>query len=259
MNDIVFAGKHVLTYNVSRHKHKTWELIYCTGDSGRLIFSDREMPYAEGDIVVIPPDMPHENVSSEGFTNIHLNVENATLAYRQPTIVHDDGNHSLLHLFADAYYLFCGNPERRAALLSSYGNLIVRHISLSQATRPRNRIVEEIEQSIVQNYANPNYELDEVLSAMPYCYDYLCRLFRQEVCTTPHKYLTNLRLQVAADMLLSGYAEGGIAEIAHMCGFRDPLYFSRLFKKRYQASPSAYSRQKAQPAPEDPDSQKIMD
>lgn len=259
MNDIVFAGKHVLTYNVSRHKHKTWELIYCTGDSGRLIFSDREMPYAEGDIVVIPPDMPHENVSSEGFTNIHLNVDNATLAYRQPTIVHDDGNHSLLHLFADAYYLFCGNPERRAALLSSYGNLIVRHISLSQATRPRNRIVEEIEQSIVQNYANPNYELDEVLSAMPYCYDYLCRLFRQEVCTTPHKYLTNLRLQVAADMLLSGYAEGGIAEIAHMCGFRDPLYFSRLFKKRYQASPSAYSRQKAQPAPEDPDSQKIMD
>lgn len=258
MNDIVFAGKHMLTYNVSRHKHKTWELIYCTGDSGKLIFADRELPYAQGDIVVIPPDMPHENVSSAGFTNIHLNVENATLAFRQPAVVRDDGNHSLLHLFEDAHYLFCGDPERRAALLSAYGNLIVRHISLNRAARPRNRIVEEIEQSIVQNYANPNYELDEVLAAMPYCYDYLCRLFRQEVRTTPHKFLTNLRLQVAADMLLSGYAEGGIAEIAHTCGFRDPLYFSRLFKKRYQVSPSAYSRQRALPAAEDSDSQKII-
>ena len=259
MNDIIFAGKHVLTYNVSRHKHKNWELIYCTGDSGKFVFSDLELPYTEGDIVIIPPEIPHENVSSAGFTNIHLNIDQATLAFRQPTVVRDDGNHSLLHLFSDSYYLFCGDPERRAALLSSYGNLIVRHISLNRAAHPKNRVVEEIEQSIVQNYANPNYELDAVLSSMPYCYDYLCRLFRQEVCTTPHKYLTNLRLQVAADMLLSGYTEGGIAEIAHMCGFRDPLYFSRLFKKRYEVSPSVYCRQKLQEQSgnEDSDSQKI--
>ena len=165
MNDIIFAGKHVLTYNVSRHKHKNWELVYCTGDSGKFVFSDFELPYAEGDIVIIPPEVPHENVSSDGFTNIHLNVENATLSFRQPTVVRDDGNQTILHLFADAYYLFCGDAERRAALLSSYGNLIVRHIGLSRASRPKNRVVEAIEQSIVQNYANPNYELDEVLSS----------------------------------------------------------------------------------------------
>ena len=255
----IFAGKHVLTYNVSRHKHKNWELVYCTRDSGAFVFDGLELPYREGDIVVIPPQTPHEIISSGGFTNIHLNIDNATLTFRQPAVVRDDVNQSLLHLFADAYYLFTGDPARRAALLSSYGNLIVRHVSLSRAARPKNRVVEEIEQSIVQNYANPNYELDEALSSMPYCYDYLCRLFRQETCTTPHKYLTNLRLQVAADLLLSGHAEGGISEIAHACGFRDPLYFSRLFKKRYDVSPSEYARQKQQQRTEiaDSDSQKI--
>ena len=259
MNDIIFAGRHLLAYNVSRHKHKNWELVYCTGESGRFIFEDFELPYAEGDVVVIPPDTPHENKSSGGFTNIHLNIDNATLSLRKPALMRDDANQSLRHLFADAHYIFRGDPEIRAALLSSYGNLIVRHISLSRTSHPRNRIVEEIEQSIMLNYANPNFELDAFLSSMPYSYDYLCRMFRQEVCTTPHKYLTNLRLHVPADMLASGSAEGGIAKIAHICGFRDPLYFSRLFKKRYDVSPGEYSRQKATLLPEtsDSDSHKI--
>ena len=259
MNDIIFAGKHVLTYNVSRHQHKNWELVYCTGESGKFVFSGLELPYAQGDIVIIPPEVPHENVSCAGFTNIHLNIDNATLSFRQPTLVRDDMNQTILHLFADAYYLFCGAPERRAALLSAYGSLIVRHVTLSQASKPCNRVVEAIEQSIAQHYADPDYELDEVLASMPYCYDYLCRLFRQEVNTTPHKYLTNLRLQVAADMLLSGCTDGGIAEIARLCGFRDPLYFSRLFRKRYDVSPSAYCQQKLQESDvaRDSDSQKI--
>lgn len=240
MNDIIFAGKHVLTYNVRRHSHHSWELIYCTGSSGRIVFDDAALDYAEGDVVVIPPDMPHENVSGEGFTNIHLNLDDATFSFRQPQLLHDDLNRSLLHLFADAYYVFSGDPVRRAALTSAYGNLIVRFITVGCSVGPRNPVVEAIEQSILQNYANPNYKLDEVLATMPYCYDYLCRLFRQEVCITPHRYLTNLRLQAAADLLCSGNDCGSMTEVARMCGFRDPLYFSRLFKKKYQASPSAY-------------------
>ena len=31
MNDIVYAGKHSVTFRVPRHEHDTWELIYCTG------------------------------------------------------------------------------------------------------------------------------------------------------------------------------------------------------------------------------------
>lgn len=258
MNDIVFAGRHMLTRNVTRHKHRTWELIYCTGASGKLVFSGLELPYGVGDVAVIPPDTPHENVNSEGLTNIHLNIDHASLAFRQPVVVRDDTNGSLLHLFADAYFLFCGEPERRAALLPFYGDLIVRHVSLCAPHR-RNPMVEEIEQSIIQHCTDPNYELDRVLSAMPYCSDYLCRLFREELHTTPGKFLTELRLQRAADMLLAGGEKTAVSEIARLCGFRDPLYFSRMFKKRYQVSPSRYAVMQREEAREmDSDSQKII-
>ena len=52
-----------------------------------------------------------------------------------------------------------------------------------------------------------------------------------------------------------------IADIAMMCGFRDPLYFSKMFKKKYGMAPSHYC--KAKRGPEDlseltSDSVKVM-
>ena len=35
MNHIIYAGKHALTWTVSQHLHKGWELIYCTGGTTR--------------------------------------------------------------------------------------------------------------------------------------------------------------------------------------------------------------------------------
>lgn len=244
MNSIIYAGKHILTQCVSLHKHATWELVYCTSRSGRFIFDHLEIPYAEGDVVVIPPQTPHENVSENGFTNIHLNIDEAMLPFRGPALIRDDSNQAFLHLFSDAYSLFCGDPERKAALLDAYGSLIVRCMAVYHTARPKSRIVEQIEQSIVHNYADANYDLDAVLRSMPYSYDYLCRMLRKELGMTPHKYLTNLRLQDAAGLLCGVHASGSITEVAHLCGFRNSLYFSRLFKKKYGVSPKEYYQQK---------------
>lgn len=261
MNDIVFAGKHFLTYSVSRHKHDSWELVYCTRDSGTFVFDGLRLPYSVGDIVVIPPDVPHENVSENGFTNIHLNIINAALPFRQPVIIRDDANHSILHLFSDAYYHFSGSHEKRMLLLPAYGSLIVKSMAANQSAHPKNRVAEEIERNIVQNYANANYELDAFLHTMPYCYDHLCKIFRKELGMTPHKYLTNLRLQAAAELLCSAHNSGNITEVALLCGFKNPLYFSRLFKKKYEVSPKEYYRRKLeekQHEAHDSDSQKII-
>ena len=79
---------------------------------------------------------------------------------------------------------------------------------------------------------------------------------------TPHKFLTDRRLQTAASMLRSQYNDGNVTEVARLCGFREPLYFSRMFKKKYGMSPSFYyAAKRANEPPEsvpDPDSMKIM-
>ena len=48
-------------------------------------------------------------------------------------------------------------------------------------------------------------------------------------------YLIRLRLKKAVNMLLSGVS---VTETAINVGYRDPLYFSRLYKKYFGISPS---------------------
>ena len=243
MNEIIYAGKHLITFSVSRHAHNSWELIYCTGGSGRIIFDNSDIVYKAGDVVLIPPLVYHQNESETGFTNIHLNVRDPALNLRRPNVIHDDGNHFILDAFTAAFYYFGSNPGKQTLLLSAYANLIVSLISNCLSMPVRNPIVEEISKNIILSYPDENFELDQYLRTLPFNYDYLRKLFKSEAGVTPHQFLSDTRLQAAAERL--SFTEGrqvNISEIAHLCGFREPLYFSKIFRKKYGMSPSQYQR-----------------
>lgn len=263
MNDIVYAGKHSVTYRVPRHQHDTWELIYCTGQGGELRFDGFTLPYSKGSIAVIPPFTPHSNISQDGFTNIHVNLMNGTLNFSEPLVIQDDGNRSVLSVFSGIYFQFYENAEQRETLLSAYGNLLVAYLLAYRKTSSLSKIAQQIERHIIRHYVDPGYALDDYLKSLPYNYDYLRKLFQKELGMTPLQYLNDKRLQTAASMLRAEYNDGNVTEVARQCGFREPLYFSRMFKKKYGVSPSFYyaegrkSDPSDAPAP-DPDSMKIM-
>ena len=216
MNEIIYAGKHLITFSVSRHAHSSWEFIYCTSGSGRLSFDSGVIPYQTGD---------------------------PALNLRRPTIVHDDGNHFILDAFTAAFYYFGSSPGKQSLLLSAYANLIVNLIANSLSTPTRNPIVEEIVKSLILSYPDENFELDQYLRTLPFNYDYLRKLFKNEVGVTPHQFLSDTRLQAAAERLsFTDGKQANISEVAHLCGFREPLYFSKIFRKKYGLSPSQYQR-----------------
>lgn len=241
MNNIIYVGKHMLTMSVVRHAHSAWELVYCTEGTGTFHFDDFDLVYQKGDIVVIPPYIPHSNSSQDGFTNIHLNMSDTALSFKSPVVIQDDSNQFILNAFQGAFFHFNGDPEHRRILLSPYGDLIYCYLIAYHKSQPLSKVVEEIESNIIQNYPDCNYELDKYLQSFPFSYDYLRKLFKKELGVTPHRYLSDKRLQTAADMLAYGYTDSNnIAEISQLCGFREPLYFSRMFKKKYGVAPSYY-------------------
>ena len=241
MNQIIYAGKQVLTYSVSLHAHSSWELIYCTGGSGQLHFDSLSLSYREGDLVIIPPLFFHRNESDAGFTNIHLNYLEPQLNFKVPTVIREDGNRFLLDAFKAAFYVFSVDPGKQSILLASYANLIINLIQANLEAPAYSAVVEEIENCIIRNYPDESFELGRYLHSLPFNYDYLRKLFKQETGITPHQLLSDIRLQAAAEQLGFADARGAsISEIAHLCGFREPLYFSRMFKKKYGVSPSQY-------------------
>lgn len=261
MNDIVYAGKHAFKTAVTRHQHKDLELIYCTSGSGLMLFDELSLPYGEGDIVVIPPYMPHANSSSVGFTNLHINLAEPTVVTKQPFIVRDDSDRFLLNAFSAVFFHYSGLDHRSAPLLSAYGNLIASYLQYYEQATPRSSPVEEIESAIIHNFPDADFELDSYLRTFPFNYDYLRKLFKKELGITPYQYLIDKRLQAAADYLcvLEG-EEGSISDISRQCGFREPLYFSRMFKKKYGVAPSYYAefrREEKEGFARDPESVKI--
>lgn len=242
MNDITFVGRHTTVFTVAQHAHESWEYVYCTAGGGTFHFEDGSLSYKKGDVVVIPPNIPHSNDSQQGFNNIHINMASPILTMKEPTIIVDDSNQFLLNAFKAAFYHFYSDRKERTALLSAYGNLISYYLIAYQTGSPRSSVVDEIEHHIINHYSDCDYKLDDYLESLPFSCDYLRKLFQKEFGVTPHQYLNNKRLQIAAETLSN--CSDTVADIAVMCGFRDPLYFSRMFKKKYGVSPSHYSRMK---------------
>ena len=70
---------------------------------------------------------------------------------------------------------------------------------------------------------------------------YISKIFKAETGDTPIRYLINIRLEKAKELLENGW-EGSIQEVAMEVGYDDAYHFSKLFKKRYGVSPSKVMR-----------------
>lgn len=69
----------------------------------------------------------------------------------------------------------------------------------------------------------------------------LSHLFREQMDMTPMQYRERHRIQRAREKLLMSAAP--ISQIAYEVGFRDPLYFSRVFRRYTKKSPREFRRQ----------------
>ena len=67
---------------------------------------------------------------------------------------------------------------------------------------------------------------------------YFSRLFRRHVGMSPKQYILHLRMEAAKNLLAT--TNYSVKEIALTVGFRDPLYFSKLFLKATSLTPSAF-------------------
>lgn len=105
----------------------------------------------------------------------------------------------------------------------------------------KNATVERIKNKITVSYSDPDFDLPSYLNKFGLNPDYLSRLFKARYYLTPHAYLIKQRLN-KAKTILSGAdrLNYSVKKVALLCGFNDPLYFSRLFKKTFNLSPSDY-------------------
>ena len=98
-------------------------------------------------------------------------------------------------------------------------------------------VVGKAEDYIKEHYAD-DLSLDDIARQVDISPYYFSKLFKQETGDTFIEYLTRIRINKAREYLADDKLN--IKEICAMCGYTDPNYFSRIFKKYEGVTPSEF-------------------
>ena len=99
-------------------------------------------------------------------------------------------------------------------------------------------VVKEVMAYIDDNFSDDELSLNKLAAHVNFSPNHLSAVFRQETGQTFIKYLTDYRLEKAKEMLLGTSKKS--AEISLLVGYKDPHYFSYLFKKTQGMTTTQY-------------------
>jgi CheY-like chemotaxis protein len=92
---------------------------------------------------------------------------------------------------------------------------------------------------------DPEFGPEVLAEAAGLSYHQLYRALRDELGTTPTRYIRTIRAECAATLLRQG--AGSVTEIAYAVGFESLSYFRRAFKERFEVTPSDFLGSSANP------------
>ena len=98
--------------------------------------------------------------------------------------------------------------------------------------------VKSISDMVEVNLENANFSIDDITSSMGISRSLLYTKMKSLMNISMGDYIRHKRIERACHMLSEGY---NVSETAYACGFSDPNYFSKVFKKMKGMAPSDYS------------------
>ena len=211
-----------------------------------------------GDIIVVPANIPHRASWNREHSYIVLSIEPATLAHSVPltdavelmpcfqtadplilgiglalkTEIESDGIGG--RLYSDSLIdTLC------AQLLRHYST---RKFSMSENTSglPKHKLQQVIE--YINDQIDRNFTLAELAAIAKMSPNYFAGLFKQSTGYAPHQYVIRHRIERAKKLLFEEKLT--IADIAYSLGFAHQSHFNRHFKQLVGVTPKKFQQQK---------------
>lgn len=127
--------------------------------------------------------------------------------------------------------------KNRAKVMSIFYNMLYK---LSNTTEEC-KILKPAIKYIENNYKNQNITNGLLANKCNISEVYLRKLFQKHFKTTPKKYISEIRLEKAKQLLTDGVFK--INAISEECGYASVYSFCRLFKQKTGLTPSEYMKQ----------------
>lgn len=118
---------------------------------------------------------------------------------------------------------------------------ILTRLFREQARSERDLLVDHMVRLLTQDLQSPP-SLAELAESFHFSENYLIRIFRDALGTTPHAYVKAARIRKAK--LLLSTSNMTADRVAYECGFADYAHFYRMFRKEAGCSPKDYRKKK---------------
>ncbi len=219
-----------------------YELSYYIDGDGSVFINGEENPIHSGDVRFTRPGTELCSLPHWRCYTVYFDFGEAGVIYKNPIL---DGIPEFFHagneptrVFEKMLRLFHSASLTATAELSAL--LLSLLCTLYNGLHTPKRLNPAIRACIyyMERNFSSHISLEDLCSLSGYSKPQLLRLFKRELCCTPHDYLTSLRINHAKRMLTETGAP--LTVISEECGFSSDSHFKTLFKKVTGLTPGSY-------------------
>jgi AraC-like DNA-binding protein len=220
---------------VSPHRHAFAQLIlYLSGEGAQTVGRQRYVART-GDLFVIPPGTPHGFALQGNSRPVCL-----VLDYDSPGPARVRASHRRLPpaTLNDLHAQLSRIPAKGRLRLADYAAILAVVARLLDQPRAGPAVPPTLFERIRDEVRSPR-RLADVARSVGYDPDHLNRKLKRETGLGLRALRDRVRLESAQSALR---ASATVAEAAAGCGFDDPNYFARWFRRQTGRTPSAWRR-----------------
>lgn len=261
---------------IGLHEQSTWEVSYIITGTGTRLIGDTTMPFTSGEVVLIPPEIPHcwyfegkETDARGRIANITLTFETSFLEKCASIFQELEDTFTRLKKQTDAilfkkekgaeiiFLLKAMRDQSEAERIPSVIRLIIlmadcdttqiagRH----QKTDKDMKRMQQIHSYVICNYKR-DISIDDIAQYTGMNRTSFCSFFKRAAGKTFVNYLNEYRIEITCQLL--GQRKMNISEVCYDAGFNDIPYFNRVFKRIKGVSPGKYLPETPSPQNEAP-------
>ena len=231
------------------HRHDTYTIGITLGGIQSFTYRGAGRASYPGQIVILHPDEQHDGRAGDDEAFRYR------AAYISPADIQEALNGQALPFVEGGVSINAGLHRAAVALLEDFQRPLSRleyqdaiydlalalqaAAGCAVAIKRANREAAAGARDYIEASLSRGFSLEDLERATGHCRWQLSRDFRAMFGTSPYRYLTLRRLDLARRMMRDC---GAIAEIALDCGFSDQSHFGRVFKQAYGLTPKAWLR-----------------
>jgi len=245
------------------HSHLAPELYIQISGATKIVFADEKIKIIADELCIIPQSVTHVSkimkhkdpfsvliisvLEPGSITFVLASGEDVGLRPQLKEILcYKTSYADKIVNYINELVLICGDKNylaRHNALIgllqfcfATLLNVLKNDVLVEQH---KNLKIRQCQLFVMRKFSNPDLNVNRLAQWLRCNPAYLSHIFYKEVGTSLIRYINKKRLS-KAKILLTGARSLNISEIAWACGYLDPGYFTRVFKREVGISPSEY-------------------